>query len=187
MNEHSPGRGSGVKRRIHFVLAIALLVLAYQGVIWGVRSYTSGLIRGVEGRQLPEFALADLDGHVVTDTSLRGKSLVLNFFRSNCHGCRAEKEGIKELVREVDPERVAVIGIMVDRVQGYPADVTARTLAEFGYTHPILMADQAFVDAFHGAQWAQITPITYVVDAKGRIVKSFRHPYSLDDLRAAIP
>ena len=34
-------------------------------------------------------------------------------------------------------------------------------------TEPILMADVPFVELFHKAKWAQVTPVTYVVDKAG--------------------
>jgi len=183
----SPALSSRVKRRVYFFAAVVGLFVLYQGVMWGVRGYTTGLIQDAVGRQLPAFTLRDLSGREVTAASLRGKTVVLNFFRSRCHNCFEERDGIRRLARELDPERVALLGVMVDRVQGFPPDVTARTLKAFGYEHPVLMADDAFVDAFHGVGWSQITPVTYVADAKGVITGAFRHPYRLEDLRASLP
>ncbi len=170
-------------------MAAALLAgayLLYLGVMAGVRSYTSGRIARMEGAALPSFSLTSRDGVRFDNAALRGKPAVLNFFRSKCHGCDAEQADIRALVDEVHPARATVLGIMVDEVQGFPAAVTERTLQAFRYRHPILMADAAFVDAFHGAGWSHITPITYVVDAEGTVVASFRHPYELDALRAAL-
>lgn len=186
-NPESRAGSARVKRCLYFFAAAVILWGAYQGAMWGIRRYTSGLIDDVAGRQLPDFSLKDLEGRTVSKDSLLGKAVVLNFFRSKCHGCREERDDILRLARELDPERVALVGIMVDRVQGFPPEVTARTLAEFGYEHPVLMADDAFVDAFHGAGWSQITPVTYVADANGVIVRCLRYPYSIDDVRAALP
>ena len=62
---------------------------------------------------------------------------------------------------------------------------TERTLATFAYDHPILVADKEFVDAFHGSGWSHVTPVTYIVDAKARIVKALRGHQTLETLRAA--
>ena len=53
------------------------------------------------------------------------------------------------------------------------------------YDHPILMADKAFVDAFHGAGWAHVTPVSYIVDANGEIVDTLRGHQDLETLRSA--
>ena len=61
------------------------------------------------------------------------------------------------------------------------------TLARMGYTHPILVADHAFADAFHGAGWSHVTPVTYVLDGQGRISASLRGHQELEALLAALP
>lgn len=183
----SPAPSARVKRRVYFFVALAGLFVLYQGVRWGIRGYTTGLIHNAVGRELPAFTLTDLSGREFSTETLRGKTVVLNFFRSRCHNCREERADILQLARELDGERVVLLGIMVDRVQGFPPELTARTLAEFGYEHPVLMADAAFVNAFHGVGWSQITPVTYVADGKGVITGAFRHPYTMADLRASLP
>ena len=47
------------------------------------------------------------------------------------------------------------------------------------------MADEAFVNAFHGVRWSHVTPVTYIVDGTGRIVRSLRGHQDLVALRAA--
>ena len=46
---------------------------------------------------------------------------------------------------------------------------TAATIAKKGFARPVVMADAAFIEAFHHVNWSNVTPITYVVDAKGLI------------------
>lgn len=43
------------------------------------------------------------------------------------------------------------------------------TIARKQFTQPILMADEPFMELFHKAQWAQVPPITYVVDAQNLV------------------
>ena len=51
----------------------------------------------------------------------------------------------------------------------------------------MLVADASFVDAFHGAGWSHVTPVTYVVDPNGRITHSLRGRQDLPALIAALP
>ena len=187
---HSEESGPGprrVKRLVSFFVVAVVLIGAYPAFRWSLRQYTSGIIDGVVGQPLPAFALNDLDGSAWSTERLGGKTVVLNFFRSMCTGCRAEQGDVRQLARELDPDRVVLLGIMVDRVQGFSQSATDATLAEFRYEHPVLMADDAFVAAFHGRGWAQITPITYVAGPDGVVTHAFRHPYELEDLRAVLP
>ena len=46
---------------------------------------------------------------------------------------------------------------------------------------------EAFLDAFHGAGWSHVTPITYVADGSGAIVAALRGHQTLDALLTALP
>lgn len=175
------------RRRVRswlFVLPVVLVVL-YYGVTSGIRSYVSHQIESVEGRAVPAFSLQDQDGRRWTEADLRGKVTMLNFFRSRCVGCLKECEAIRTIAAEGESTGVQVLSIMLDAVEGYPAEVTARTLATFAYRHPVLIANADFVQAFHGVGWAHVTPITYVVDAKGVVTTSLRGHQAVETLRAA--
>lgn len=169
------------------IVVVVGLFAAYQAVLVAVRWHVSSQIESSIGGTLFDFELEDLDGKVWTRDALRGKAVVLNFFRSQCQGCQLESGEIRRFVREVDPAEVQVLGIMMDEVQGFSADATERTLVEFGYEHPVLMADDAFLDAFHGAGWAHVTPITYIADASGKIVAGLRGHQTAAGLRTLLP
>lgn len=167
-------------------IGIAACVLLYYGVMAGVRFYVTSRIHEQEGRAMPTFELRDRTGRLWTLADLRGKKTVLNFFRSQCVNCRRERDVIRRLATEAaENDALQVVGVMTDEIQGFDAAMTAATLAEFGYRHPILMADKAFADALHGAGWSHVTPVTYIVDAKGTIVRAFRGHQTLETLRAA--
>lgn len=182
-SRHAPGQ---LPRFAKIGIAIATLVLLYYGVTAGIRIYVDAQVARSTGQPMPAFALRDLTGKPWTNADLRGKTTVLNFFRSKCASCLKERDVIAQLAREADPARVRVLGIMTDRVvAGISPELTKKTLARMAYEHPILMADQALVDAFHGAGWAHVTPITYIVDAKGQIVRALRGHQTLETLRSA--
>jgi peroxiredoxin len=167
-------------------IAIAALVLLYYGVMAGIRVYVDTQINKSAGKPVPAFALHDLAGKPWSSADLIGKITVLNFFRSRCSNCLLERDAIARLARDADPTKVQILGIMTDRVvSGISEEMTKATLARMAYEHPIVMADQALVDAFHGAGWAQVTPVTYVVDAKGQIVRAFRGHQTFETLRSA--
>ena len=174
------------KRMLRWLLVPVLLFGAYQGVLVSVRSRVDGLIEKSRGRPLPAFRLTDENGQVFTPESLKGKLVVLNFTRSRCHGCEVEKPELKAFAAELDPEQVVLLSVMTDRVMGFAPEVTQRTLERGHFQHPILMADEAFVDAFHGAGWAKVTPVTYVADRNGRIITSLRGAQTLESFRRAL-
>ncbi len=167
------------------VVLLLVLVGLYFGVSSGIRAYVSSRIDSVVGRTVPAFALQDRSGKPWTAADLRGRVTVLNFFRSRCVGCVRERQAVRTLAGEAAARGILVLSVMMDEVEGYPAEVTTATLASFAYRHPVLMANAEFVEAFHGVGWSHVTPITYVVDAKGVVTKSLRGHQSLETLRAA--
>ena len=76
---------------------------------------------------------------------------------------------------------------MMDAVQGFPTEVTEKTLRAFAYQHPVLMADAAFMDAFHGSGWSHVTPVTYIADREGVVRASLRGHQELDAFLEALP
>ncbi len=156
------------RRRLAFALVPLLLVAGYFAVRAIVRSHVDGLIQHAVGQPLPDFRLADTTGRPWSRDDLRGKRVVLHFFRSRCGSCDVEAPAMRDLEQRLADD-VVMLHVMTDRVLDFPADLTAATLAHKQFVRPVLLADAAFVDAFHRVRWSQVTPITYVADATGTI------------------
>ncbi len=177
-----------IPRAIKGLLLVLLLFVAYQATMMLIRDHVDSLIEDSKGKSLPAFELPEVSGAAFSSASLKGKTAVLNFFRSQCSGCRAEEPVLKALYQRIDPQKVLLLGVMMDGVDDYfPPEVTAATLREFAYEHPVLMADQEFVDAFHGAGWKNVTPITYIADGEGRITHALRGHQQLQTFLEALP
>ncbi len=176
-----------MRRRSVIVAAAAALVVAAAAAGPNlVRAYVNARLDAVHGRAL-EFELLDTTGTRWTAAQLRGKTVVLSFFRSHCESCLAERDALRAFAERLDPARAQLLSVCMDRVEEYPEATTAATLAHMGYRHPVLFADASFVDRFHGAGWAHVTPITYVIGVDGRIQTHLRGDQSADALAAAIP
>ena len=154
------------RRTVIGLLVPLVLIAAYFGVTSYVRAHVNDLIQHSVGKPLPAFALAARDGSRWTSEQLRGKRAVLHFFRSYCHSCDVEAPAIRELEQNL-PDDTVLLHVMTDEVLEFEPDVTKATVAKKAFTRPILMADKAFMDAFHKVKWSQVTPITYVVDVDG--------------------
>ena len=59
-------------------------------------------------------------------------------------------------------------------------------IARKEFRAPILMADAAFMELFHKAQWSQVTPITYVVDPAGVVRFGLRGLQTEASIEAAV-
>ena len=146
----------------------AFLGVAYFVVTWWVRGHVDGLIQHSVGKPLPAFTLVDRAGTAWTADALRGKRAVLHFFRSRCHSCEVEAPAIRDLEKNL-PADVVLLHVMTDAVLEFEPALTAATLAQKNFQRPVLMADAAFLEAFHSVSWSNVTPITYVVDAAGTV------------------
>jgi thiol-disulfide isomerase/thioredoxin len=126
-----------------------------------------GVLLGVVGRWrspalpsvAPDFVLPALSGGSVSLSSLRGRTVVLNFWATWCGPCRIEIPTFSAFA-EAHPD-IPVLGIAVD---GSPTGL--RSAAEqLGIRYPVLIADRATLN-----NWKVGTlPMTAVIDSAGAI------------------
>ncbi len=173
------------RRTLIALIVAAVLVVAYFGVTAGIRKHVDGLIEHSVGKALPEFRLPDRAGKVWSAADLRGRRAVLHFFRSKCGSCDAEAPAIRDLEQRL-PADVVLLHVMTDAVLDFPAELTAATVADKQFQRPVLMADAAFVDAFHQVKWSNVTPISYVVDAAGVVRFGLRGRQTVASIEAAL-
>jgi len=107
----------------------------------------------------PDFELVTLDGDTVRLSSLRGKTVVLNFWASWCGPCRVEIPQFSSFA-EAHPE-VPVLGIATD---GTPGELKAAS-KKLGITYPVLRADAATVRAYG----VDTLPTTVIVGPEGTV------------------
>lgn len=173
------------RRTLYSLAAIAILIAAWIAVPRLVRAHVDGLVQASVGKPLPRFSLRDRDGREWNADALAGRRGVLHFFRSRCHSCDEEAPEIRELERRL-PDDVVLLHVMTDAVLEFPPELTERTLADKEFARPVLMADAAFVDAFHHVDWSNVTPITYVVDARGSVAFGLRGKQTAASIEQAL-
>ena len=173
------------RRTLISLIVPLVLVATYFGVTGYIRAKVTDLIQHAVDKPLPDFQLVDRNGKSWSKKDLAGKRAVLHFFRSHCHSCDVEAPAIREL-EQSKPDDVVWLHVMTDVVLDVTPATTAATIARKKFTEPILMADVAFVELFHKAKWAQVTPITYIVDPKGVVRYGLRGRQEAATVRDAI-
>lgn len=168
------------------LLSPLLLVLAWYGGKALIRSHVDGLIQASVDQELPKFSLADRGGATWSNERVAGKPLVLHFLRSRCGSCDVEAEDYRRFEARAKDLGCTVLHVFTDRVLDFPPDLTERTIVGKNFASPVLLADAAFVDAFHSAKWSNVTPVTYVADAKGKIRYALRGGQTQAALEAAV-
>jgi cytochrome c biogenesis protein CcmG, thiol:disulfide interchange protein DsbE len=129
------------------------------------------------GTAAPAFSLPGLDGAPVSLSSAKGTPTIVNFFASWCRDCRAELTAMAT-VAMASAGRVDVIG--VDSNESSVATAT-RLLAEAHATYPVGLDDKAKVASQYQVQ---ALPVSYYLDAQGRVVGASLGPQTVRSLQA---
>jgi cytochrome c biogenesis protein CcmG/thiol:disulfide interchange protein DsbE len=119
------------------------------------------------GGPAPAFSLDRLNGRgKMTLASLRGKTVVLNFWASWCDPCKREAPELEQLWRQYRGKGVVVIG-----VDSNDASSDARRfVAAHAITYPVVRDPNGLVAA--NRYDIAALPVTYVIDPEGRVVGS---------------
>src|SRR5215469_3152034 len=117
-------------------------------------------------RKLLSFTLNDLNGHHVKLSTWRGRPLVVDFWATWCPPCRKEVPELNAIYRKYRSRGLVVVGVSVDKVQGDGVKSVVPFAKEFKISYPILMADDALVEAMD----LDNIPTTFFIDRKGKTV-----------------
>lgn len=114
--------------------------------------------------ELPDVAIADLDGEPKTLESWAGKIRVVNFWATWCKPCREEVPMLVAAQRDLADHDVQIIGLAMD-----DADTAARFAQEYEINYPVLADTSAVMRVQDQLRAGQGLPVTLVVDRGGRI------------------
>jgi peroxiredoxin len=132
---------------------------------------TTTMAKATVGLAAPDFTLTGLDGHAVTLSSFKDKTVVLEWFNPGCPFVRkAHTVGsLKDAAARAQTQDVVWLAVNSAAAgkQGSGADANRKAAAEYGMTHPILLDDDGHVGRAYGAT---NTPNMFVIDPQGTLV-----------------
>lgn len=138
-------------------------------------------------RLAPDFELSDLSGKPVRLSSLRGKTVVLNFWTKTCRPCLEEMPALAELARVAASEKdLVVLTISTDETAQDASD-TLRVVLGGPAPFQVLMDPDAKVVAEKFG--TRLYPETWIIDPTGIIrarfdgTRDWSSPVTLDFLR----
>ena len=136
---------------------LALLMLAVLGVCY------QQLSSRTQTRVAPDFALPTPQAEQkITLRQYRGQAVLLNFFATWCHNCRAEKKFLQALRHQhADLPIVSILTFDAD------ADLSSLQAPTVAIDHDGAVARR------YGVRWL---PQTFLIAADGRIVQHFTQP-----------
>ena len=122
----------------------------------------------LDGRPAPAFKLAARGGGAVDLASLRGKTVLVNFWATWCPPCREEMPSLEKLAGSLDPATFAVVAVSVD-------DGWAPVEKFLGKPMPysVLLDEGARISRTYGTSKL---PESYVIDAEGHLRLKFVGP-----------
>ena len=126
--------------------------------------------------------LPDASGGSLDLASLRGKTVVLNFWATWCPPCVEEMPELAGLHREISGRNATVIGIGIDSASNIKA------FAEKGqYPYPLLIAGMGGTElARQLGNTSGALPYTVVIDADGRVIERKLGRIKLEHLRTTV-
>jgi cytochrome c biogenesis protein CcmG/thiol:disulfide interchange protein DsbE len=143
------------------VLALAAVATLLGLLVWRLTHHSPPPKPGVAA---PQFALRRLNGTgTLRLSSLRGKTVVLNFWASWCGPCKAEAPALEQLWHEYHGKGVVFVGIDSNDA----SSDARRFISAHGITYPIVF-DANGVVASNGYDIAAL-PVTYFVNRQGRL------------------
>ena len=116
-------------------------------------------------RPAPPFALKDLSGKAISNASLMGQVVLVDFWATWCAPCRKSMPELQALHQKYAGRGFSVVGVSID--EGGPSKVK-KFVSSRKITYPIAMDSEKAPawDAF----MVKAVPAAYLLDREGRIV-----------------
>jgi peroxiredoxin len=136
----------------------------------------------------PAFQLADSSGAMKQLTDYRGKVVLLNFWATDCGGCKLEIPWLIALQSAHKSDSFTVVGISMDTsYEGSRSAAEAWSKVKsfvmtYKLNYPVLMGDATLITSYKLAA----TPATYLIDKQGRIAATYNGIIDKTDVDANI-
>jgi hypothetical protein len=123
------------------------------------------------GKPAPDFTLTDIDGATHTLSSLKGKTVVLEWFNPDCPFVKyARGEGeLKTMASKVMGDSLVWLSINsgAPGKQGHGLERNRAAKTEYGFSNPILLDESGAVGKSYGAEK---TPHLFIVGGDGMLL-----------------
>lgn len=170
------------------VLLLTALTLAAFGTC-APGATTKAALKSPSARtEAPSFGLANASGRTEQLSDYRGKVVLLNFWPTDCGGCRLEIPWLVELRDAFQSKSVAVIGISMDILYENLKNATEAWakvkpfVASHQISYLILMGDNKVTKSYA----IQALPATYLIDTRGRVAAVYVGLIDKENVKANI-
>lgn len=135
------------------------MAMRFQAIIRAVAGVCMGLVLAGCAEDIG----VDQHGQKVAVERLEGQWLVINYWAQWCAPCRTEIPELNALEQQLKEQSVQVLGVNFDALQG---EKLSQAVQDMGITFTVLAQDPA---ERYQLPRAQVLPVTYIVDDRGRM------------------
>jgi thiol-disulfide isomerase/thioredoxin len=152
-----------LKRWLLFVsLAIAGLAGCSQNATSPTSSQKPSILAGAVGSSLPDFSVADLQGHTLSSSDLRGRVVLVDFWATWCQPCKKEMPGYQKLLDRYSSRGFVAIGFKFDTMMDMEDPL--HFARKIGVRYPLAVAADDIKQKFGGIEGL---PTTMLYDRQG--------------------
>ena len=170
-----------MKRSYWPVLAVAL-VFSAAGAWFGARQFQPAPAAPNALEQFYARTMPDASGAATPMAQWKGRPLVLNFWATWCAPCVEEMPELTALQQEIQAKNVQILGIGIDN----PASISAFA-EKYKISYPLYVAGMEGSELSRqlGNQAGGL-PFTVLVDASGKVRKTYLGRLKMEELRRDI-
>jgi len=118
------------------------------------------------GQKAPEFSVKDINGNLVSISSLKGKVILLNFWATWCPPCAAEMPSMDRLYQSFKNRGLMIIGVSMDGSVSTVKSFIKKTPVSF-----IVVVDSKQI--ISRSYKAFMSPLTFIIDKRGVVVDKY--------------
>ena len=154
----------------------------------GQRGVDATIVPQASRQAAPALQLADNSGTNKPLIDYRGKVVLLNFWATECGGCKLEIPWLIELESEHKNDSFAVVGVSMDTSYegSKSADEAWSKVKPFVLDHklnyPVLLGDAALITSYRLGG----LPATYLIDKQGRVAAIYNGVIDKSDVDSNI-
>ncbi len=128
----------------------------------------------------PQYRYVTLDGNEISNESLRGKVVLVNFWATWCTPCRVEMPLLEQMAARHKDAGFVIVGLAVDRVS---TEQVRAFVKDRGVTYPIAHVDGSAERTFGGVRGY---PTSFLIDRTGKIRQAVIGPIGPLSLEPAV-
>jgi peroxiredoxin len=129
----------------------------------------------------PDVTFQTLDGQNIDMTSLQGKAVLVKFWATSCVTCIQQMPDTESLYETYNPQGLEVIAVAMDYD---PIEYVRQFTASRNL--PFTVATDTDGSVAKGFGDVKLTPIAFVVDRQGKMLKRFLGVYDKQDMRRTV-